>query len=94
MNLICRIKGHKWNKCRCARCGETAPEYMDLHQWKGCRCVSCGLVSPSRCTHEWVYDGTHKEGGDPDMNSGNPWDGYDVDDYHCIHCGEVKSVEK
>ena len=41
MALACRLFGHKWDKCKCARCGELR-EILDLHDWNGCVCRMCG----------------------------------------------------
>ena len=41
MGLICKIAGHKWNGCRCTRCGATRDEN---HDWNGCKCRICWKV--------------------------------------------------
>ena len=41
MALACRLFGHKWDKCKCTRCGEIR-EVLDLHDWNGCVCRLCG----------------------------------------------------
>lgn len=41
MALACGLFGHKWDKCKCTRCGETR-DVLDLHDWSGCVCRQCG----------------------------------------------------
>ena len=41
MDLKCRILGHKWEHCRCLRCGEKRDSD---HLWDGCVCSVCGRV--------------------------------------------------
>ena len=37
--LTCKITGHKWNGCKCIRCGQK----RDIeHDWNGCTCRVCG----------------------------------------------------
>ena len=37
--LTCKITGHKWNGCKCIRCGQK----RDIeHDWTGCTCRVCG----------------------------------------------------
>ena len=38
MAISC-LFGHKWNGCKCSRCGKTRDE---SHAWKGCTCTICG----------------------------------------------------
>ena len=33
--------GHKWNGCKCTRCGKIRDEG---HAWNGCTCTICGKV--------------------------------------------------
>lgn len=40
MGLAC-LFGHKWNGCKCTRCGATRDEG---HDWKGCKCKICGAT--------------------------------------------------
>lgn len=40
--------GHKWNGCKCERCGETRDEG---HDWSGCTCRICGKKRDEG--HEW-----------------------------------------
>ena len=37
------IFGHKWNGCKCSKCGKTRN-----HEWDGCKCKRCGCEQ-----HEW-----------------------------------------
>ena len=47
MNLFCRIKGHKWDGCRCRRCEEIRNEGHDFRYYKGLVCVKCGGIRRS-----------------------------------------------
>ena len=38
MSLKCLL-GHKWNGCKCGRCGKIRNEQ---HDWDGCKCKQCG----------------------------------------------------
>ena len=38
--------GHKWNGCKCSKCGKTRDEQ---HSWKGCKCEACGKTQ----NHNW-----------------------------------------
>ncbi|MCL2328972.1 MAG: hypothetical protein FWC39_10750 [Bacteroidetes bacterium] len=42
MNLKC-LFGHKWNGCKCERCGR-----IGNHDWDGCICKRCGQEQ-----HDW-----------------------------------------
>ena len=48
MGFICNTFGHKWNGCKCARCGEVRNEQ---HSWRGCICTLCGKVRDEQ--HNW-----------------------------------------
>ena len=48
MGFICNTFGHKWNGCKCARCGEVRNEQ---HSWRGCTCTLCGKVRDEQ--HNW-----------------------------------------
>ena len=39
MGFLCIMNGHKWNGCKCSRCGELRDEQ---HDWNGCTCRVCG----------------------------------------------------
>lgn len=40
--------GHKWEGCKCKKCGETRNEY---HEWDGCKCTKCGKTRDEQ--HTW-----------------------------------------
>lgn len=42
--------GHKWNGCKCVRCGETRDEQHDYHLCMG-RCIRCGKTQVEQ--HDW-----------------------------------------
>ena len=33
MGLVCKMVGHKWEGCACARCGERNPDWRAEHDW-------------------------------------------------------------
>jgi hypothetical protein len=39
MTLICLLTKHKWNGCKCFRCGKSRDEG---HKWSECECQICG----------------------------------------------------
>ena len=42
------IFGHKWNGCKCSKCGKV----RDMqHNWTGCKCLKCGKTRDEQ--HEW-----------------------------------------
>ena len=49
MSLKC-LFGHKWNGCKCSRCGKTRDE---LHDWDLCKgkCKCCGKTQAEQ--HDW-----------------------------------------
>lgn len=49
--MVC-IFGHKWNSCKCTRCGKTRDEQHDWDLCKG-QCKRCGKKCLPK--HEWNY---------------------------------------
>lgn len=47
--IICRIIGHRWNHCKCERCGTVQNAN---HMWSGCRCSVCYSVRDQE--HQWM----------------------------------------
>ena len=41
--------GHKWNGCKCSKCGKTRNE---LHSWSGCKCKICDEIRDD--SHTWI----------------------------------------
>ncbi len=93
MGLTCNIFGHKWNGCKCDRCGAHRD---DEHDWNGCKCRVCGKYRDKG--HEWNgcicrVCGKHRD-------EGHNWDGcvckrcgkwrdegHEVKGAVCIKCG-------
>ena len=48
MGFTCKIFGHKWNGCKCERCGTSRDE---RHNWNGCKCERCGAIRKEG--HNW-----------------------------------------
>ena len=40
--------GHKWDGCKCTKCGKTRDEG---HDWDGCKCTKCGKTRDEG--HKW-----------------------------------------
>jgi hypothetical protein len=51
MNLRCLVGLHRWQGCKCERCGETRDEG---HDWSGCKCLNCGKTRDQ--SHNWPED--------------------------------------
>ena len=49
--MACLFK-HKWEGCKCSKCGETRDEE---HQWNGCKCIKCGNTRDKE--HQFVQEG-------------------------------------
>ncbi len=89
---------HKWNGCKCSKCGKVRDEG---HKWNGCKCSICGKVRDEG--HNWngckcsICGKTRDEGHEWDLCKGvcticgktrvpeHDWDG-DV----CRRCGMKK----
>lgn len=48
MALFCKLFDHKWNGCKCSRCGAVRDWE---HRWIGCVCKTCGKKRDME--HEW-----------------------------------------
>lgn len=61
--------GHKWNGCKCDKCGTVRDEE---HTWDMCKgvCTKCGRTQPER--HEW--DGCRCRKCGKTRNEGHEWD--------------------
>jgi len=77
MSLICTILGHKWNLCKCTRCGAIREE---KHVWDRChgRCLVCGTT----CAVEHKWDGCKCAKCGATRNEGHDWRGT-----KCVRCG-------
>ncbi len=69
MNILCKMGMHKWQNCKCGRCGTVRDENHDFvhckcsvcgkvrnqgHRYIGCRCTVCGKV---RDEGHWYREG-------------------------------------
>ena len=77
MGLMC-IFGHKWNGCKCDRCGKIRDEQHDWDLCKG-KCKRCGKTQAVQ--HEWNGCKCKKCGKER----------HDWKDFKCIICGMNKS---
>lgn len=48
MGILCLFNTHKWNGCKCAKCGK---ERDEQHLWDGCICTKCGKQRDE--AHNW-----------------------------------------
>ncbi len=58
MNLLCKLRGHKWDGCKCTRCNETRDAMHEFEPLKNqCikRCTKCG--KEVKILHTWEKDG-------------------------------------
>lgn len=39
---------HKWDGCKCTRCGKV---WDEQHSWSGCKCTVCGKTRDEQ--HDW-----------------------------------------
>lgn len=99
MGMACKIAGHKWDGCICARCGAKrcacAPASDPLkyggHDWDGCVCRRCGALrrlwdeegSERDSWHDW--DGCRCRKCRETRDEGHVWDGC-----KCKACGKVR----
>lgn len=51
MGIACTFGSHKWDGCKCLRCGKTRDEE---HAWDGCTCTVCGKTRDEE--HDWSKD--------------------------------------
>ena len=75
MSISCKVFGHKWEHCKCARCG--AKRNSD-HVWDGCICTVCGWVRNTEHTYELEPDSYKYKGA--------YGTGYILLDHHTFHC--------
>ncbi len=81
MGFAC-IFGHKWNGCKCERCGVTRDEQ---HDWDGCKCRRCGKVRDEQ--HDWNGCICLRCGQKRDEQ--HKWNGF-----VCSLCGKKRSVNE
>ena len=86
MSLLC-LFSHKWDGCKCYRCGEIRNEE---HKWNGCKCERCYETRDEE--HKWILlEGKCVEKcfvcGKKRIVK-HKWDGC-----KCEWCGEIQSVD-
>ena len=81
MNLYCRLVKHKWEHCKCARCGQRRDEE---HVWDGCVCAVCGMTRDE--AHTWTDCKCQKCG--KIRNTNHRWNGC-----KCQICGRTRDEE-
>ena len=83
MGLGCKIFGHKWNGCKCAKCGETRDEGHDWDFICEGQCKRCG--KKSAVSHDWdLCKGKCKRCGKMQVAQ------HEWIDYQCSRCGKVE----
>ena len=81
MKWLCKILGHRWDGCCCARCAARRDEG---HDWDGCQCKRCARTRNQ--DHDW--DGCKCRKCDMTRNEGHDWDGC-----ICKRCKEWRDQE-
>ena len=81
MNIICILRGHKWNGCTCTRCGEVRDEQ---HRPDKCgeTCQICGRV----VQHRWNV--VHEETVGP--NEYGCVENVTTTIFKCAKCGKLR----
>ena len=73
--------GHKWNDCKCSKCGKVRDEQHDWDMCKG-KCKICGKVRTEQ--HDW--DGCKCSKCGQGRNEQHDWDGC-----KCSKCGQSRN---
>ncbi|NLI52885.1 MAG: hypothetical protein GX417_01015 [Clostridiales bacterium] len=74
---------HKWDGCKCKRCGKVRDEQ---HDWEGCKCKRCGKTRDEG--HDWdLCKGKCKRCGKA-CDEQHDWDGC-----KCKRCGKVRDEQ-
>ena len=66
--------GHKWDGCKCTKCGKSRDEG---HQWNGCKCEKCGKIR----------DEGHQLNGCKCIRCEK--NVHEIEGLKCKHCGEI-----
>ncbi len=85
MKMLCKVFGHKWNHCKCSRCGA---ERDEAHVWDGCVCSVCGKTRGEGHSYEPVPKGYFEVTLGPNYTSRS-----ELNSYHrlkCSKCGAEK----
>ena len=93
---------HKWDCCKCLKCGKIRQVKDYEHKWNGCKCIYCGFIGKSG--HKWEHGkcticGTinEKEGHSNKYKFKLNKDNNDLVDIYCSDCNqflETKSYSK
>ena len=93
---------HKWNGCRCDKCGTTRDESHlwngckcgkcgktrdELHNFNGCKCISCGKKRDEQ--HSWDLCKGRCSVCGKTQNEQHEWNGC-----KCSRCGEMMGIEE
>ena len=96
MSLVCKLSGHKWNGCTCARCGErrneehdwSAFEYQDKRYHKRV-CKICGAAEKRFHTFQMLPGCVQKCDACGFEQPAHQWDGC-----VCTNCGATRDMPK
>ena len=83
--MLCKIFGHKWDHCKCPRCGATRDEG---HVWDGCVCSVCGKTRREGHSYEPVPNGYYEFRLGPNYTGRSELLGYHR--LRCSKCGAEK----
>jgi len=82
MTIKCFFGFHKWNDCKCTRCGKHRDKQ---HEWDDCKCTRCGKVQ-----HEFDLIESYEEEYVNPIDSGRRrTDEYSI--YKCKKCGRTEA---
>ena len=99
MAWTCFMGLHRWDGCKCTKCGKTRNEG---HHWDGCKCTRCGTTRDEghrwdgcKCTvcgavrdqgHDWSKDCDSCSRCGAKSPTGHAWDGC-----QCTKCGKTRN---
>ena len=84
MNMLCKVFGHKWEHCKCSRCGEKRDKD---HAWDGCVCSVCRKERDEGHIFDLVPGSYHRE------IYGNLSALSTTHQFKCRKCGQLKNEE-
>lgn len=92
MKARCLLFGHKWDGCRCQKCGTIAPAAQ--HDWDGCVCKRCGAQAAEDSLHDWELIKQESTKSESDEWYGGHFVSMtsvtEVNTYRCRRCGRER----
>ncbi|MCL2002399.1 MAG: hypothetical protein FWG72_00140 [Oscillospiraceae bacterium] len=75
--------GHKWNGCKCSKCGKNRDEQ---HNWNGCKCTICGAARDEGHDLDLCFGRCKKCGKSCEVS--HAWNGC-----KCSRCGKMRNEQ-